>query len=162
MSEGITSTIVIALFLLLTTLSFYYLLDTWGAQNIVTEEAVDRQLARLSASISIRSTVDTGSECQTYDTQVENNGDTLVADYAEMDVLVQYTNTSETWIVSRLAYPTDWTIALSPDDRDPNIWNPDETATITFTLGTAVKENSKGTVIVGTPHGVLDSGYFDC
>ncbi|MCH7606534.1 MAG: hypothetical protein IH962_05205 [Chloroflexi bacterium] len=121
MSDGVSNTVVLALFLLVTTLSFYYLLDTWGAQNAVTEESVDRQLARLSASISIQSTVDTGSDCKTYDTQIENNGDTLVADYAEMDVLVQYTDTSNTWIVSRLAYPTDWTIALSPDDRDPNI-----------------------------------------
>ena len=162
MSDGVSNTVVLALFLLVTTLSFYYLLDTWGAQNAVTEESVDRQLARLSTSISIQSTDDAGSDCKTFSTQIENNGDTLVADYTEMDVLVQYTNTSNTWIVSRLAYPTDWAIALSPDDRDPKIWNPDETAAITFTLGSALKGDILGTVLVGTPQGILDSSYFRC
>jgi len=79
-----------------------------------------------------------------------------------MDVLVQYTNTSNTWAVSRLAYPTDWAITLSPDNRDPNIWNPDETATITFTLGTAAKQNSKRTVIIRTPDAIADSNSFVC
>ena len=161
MSEGLSNTVVLALFLLVTSLSFYYLLDTWSAQNDVTEESVDRQLARLSTSISIVTTAVTSSGSFTFTAQVPNTGDTLVSEFNEMDVLVQYTNCGDSKVVTRLEYPTDWTITMAPDDRDPNVWNPDETATITFSVVDQLQTGSKGTVIVVTPLGIVDSAYFD-
>ena len=89
-------------------------------------------------------------------------GDTIVTDFTEMDILVQYTDSGENQVASRLVYTSNWTISMSPDSRDPNAWNPDETATITFTLLLALKDNTRGTVVVVTPQGVVDSSYFSC
>ena len=110
----------------------------------------------------MESTSDTTTDCLTYTATVANTGDTIVTDFTEMDILVQYTDSGENQVASRLVYTSNWTISMSPDSRDPNAWNPDETATITFTLLLALKDNTRGTVVVVTPQGVVDSSYFSC
>ena len=110
----------------------------------------------------MESTSDTTTDCLSYTATVANTGDTIVTDFTEMDILVQYTDSRENQVASRLVYTSNWTISMSPDSRDPNAWNPDETATITFTLLLALKDNTRGTVVVVTPQGVVDSSYFSC
>ena len=162
MSEAIVGAVMLFLFLMVTSLTFQFMLTSWNTQNSAAKEFTERQVDRLNTGIGIETTADASSDCLTYTAQVANTGETKISDFTEMDVLVQYTNSGDTKVASRLAYNTDWTISMSPDDRDANIWNPDETATITFSLASAPKLDTRGTVVVVTPQGVLDSNYFRC
>ena len=162
MTESTAGGIVIALFLLLTYIIFRLLLITWDTQVTVTREFMERQADRLATVVDINSTTDTGSDCLSYQAQVINSGDTRVADFSKMDVLVQYTNSSDSKIATRLDYSSDWSISMAPDQRDPNVWNPNETATIDFTIPSAPKAATGGTVLVVTPQGIVDSSYFSC
>ena len=162
MGEAIVGAVMLFLFLMVTSLTFQFMLTSWNTQNIASKALTERQVVRLNTGIGIETTADASSDCLTYTAQVANTGETKISDFTEMDVLVQYTNSGDTKVASRLAYTTDWTISMSPDDRDANIWNPDETATITFTLASAPKLDTRGTVVVVTPQGVLDSNYFRC
>ena len=123
---------------------------------------MQQQEERLATSIGIQATADTSTDCLSYTASVTNSGETLVADFTEMDVLVQYTDGGNSKVVSRLTYTADWTISMNPDDRDPNVWNAGETATISFNLGSAPDSATRGTVIVATPQGIVDSSYFRC
>ena len=93
---------------------------------------------------------------------IANNGEAVVTDFTGMELLVQYTNSGDTEVISQLMQITGWTVSMSPDYRDPNACYPDETATITFTLASSPKVNACGILVVGTPLGVVDSSYFDC
>ena len=80
-----------------------------------------------------------------------------------MDLLVQYTNTSNNKVATRLSHDTDWSAAsIVPDSRDPNAWNSAEVATIDFTLPSALKSDTKGIVLISTPLAISDSSYFTC
>jgi hypothetical protein len=80
-----------------------------------------------------------------------------------MDLVVEYLDTSDAKVAAWLTHGTDWSVTgISPDTRDPNGWNPAETATIDFTLPSAMKDTEKGTVLLATPLAISDSGFFIC
>ena len=142
MNEAVSGLVAIAIFMLVTVLVFQVLDIAWNTQVDAHQDFARRLEDRQSKDIDVESPVDTTADCLTYTATVTNNGDTEV--------------------VSRLVHTTDWTVCISPDDRDANSWNPGETATITFTLASAPKDNTRGTLVVGTPLGVVDSAYFSC
>ena len=113
MSDAIVGAIVLFLFLMVTSLTFQFMLTSWNAQNIAAKGFTERQVDRLNTGIGIEATADTTSDCLTYTAQVANTGETKIADFTEMDVLVQYTNSGDTKVASRLTYTTDWTIRSS-------------------------------------------------
>ena len=134
----------------------------WNTQVHGHQDFTRRLEERQATAVELEATSDTTTDCLTYTATVANNGETVVTDFTEMDILVQYTDSGDNQVASRLVYTSNWTIGISPDDRDPNAWNPGETATITFTLLLALKDNTRGTVVVVTPQGVVDASYFSC
>ena len=162
MSGALSGIIGMSMSMLVTVLVFQIMDIVWNTQVYGHQEFTQRIEERQATAIDVESTSDTTTDCLTYTATVANTGDTVVTDFTEMDILVQYTGSGENQVASRLVYTSNWTISMSPDSRDPNAWNPDETATITFTLLLALKDNTLGTVVVVTPQGVLDSSYFSC
>jgi len=63
-------------------------------------------------------------------------------------------------MADRLTHATDWSVSsITPDTRDPPVWNPGEIATVSFTLSPTAKD-AYGLVIMVTPLGISDSAYF--
>ena len=163
MTQGLATSVVMSLFLLLTSVIFLFLTSSWTDQSFNTAEAMARQRARVETVIAINSTNESGVACTSYTAQVSNSGEVFIEDFSDMDLLAEYINASNTKVATRLVHTTDWSVAsIAPDTRDPNAWNPGEVATINFTLPWAMKGGEKGTVLVVTPLGVLDSNYFSC
>ena len=83
-------------------------------------------------------------------------------DFSQIDVFARYTDTTGDTTTNYLAYPSEWSVvSISGDNTTPNIWDPDETATISFSLQPQAQVGTKGTVAVAVPGGILDSTYFD-
>ena len=162
MSGALSSVIAMSMLMLVTVLVFQIMDIVWNTQVYGHQEFTRRIEERQATAVDVESTSDTTTDCLTYTATVANTGDTIVTDFTEMDILVQYTDSGENQVASRLVYTSNWTISMSPDSRDPNAWNPDGTATITFTLLLALKDNTRGTVVVVTPQGVVDFSYFSC
>jgi len=141
-NETVSGLFAIAIFMLVTVLVFQVLDIAWNTQVDAHQDFARWLEDRQSKDIDVESPVDTTADCLTYTAKVTNSGDTRV--------------------LSRLVHTTDWTVSISPDDGDVNSWNPGETATITFTLASAPKDNTRGTLVVGTPLGLVDSAYFSC
>ena len=163
MSYGLTTSVVMALFLAVTSVVFLFLIDSWTDHSIDTALALNRNLEGVESAISIDSTIENGVTCTSYTAQVDNTGEVTIDDSSKMDLLVQYTNTSDNKVAARLSHGTAWSVAsIVPDSRDPNAWNSAEVATIDFTLPSALKSDTKGTVLISTPLAISDSRYFAC
>ena len=161
MNGAVSGAAAMAMFMLVTVLVFQVMDIVWNTQVFGHQEFTRRLEERQATAVDLESTSDTATDCLTYTATVANTGETVVTDFTEMDIFVQYTDSGDSQVVSRLVYTTDWTVSMSPDDRDPNAWNPDETATITFSVISELQSGSKGTIIVVTPLGIVDSAYFD-
>ena len=162
MIGAVSGIVTMSLFLIVTVLIFQVMDIAWNTQVNAHKDFIRRLEERQATAIDVEATSDTSADCLTYTATVANTGETVVTDFTEMDILVQYIDSGDSQVVSRLVYTTDWTVSMSPDDRDPNAWNPDETATITFTLASAATGSTRGTVVVVTPQGIVDSSYFTC
>jgi len=164
LTQGLTTSVVMSIFLLMTSVIFLFLISSWTDQSLNTAEVLNQQRARLESEISVKSTAQSDPEsCAIYTAQVENTGEVNIKDFREMDVLVEYTNTSNSKVASRLAHATTWSVAsIAPDTSDPGAWNPGEVVTINFTLPSAMNASETGTILVVTPLALSDSKYFTC
>ena len=164
MSEVIPGLIVTATFLLLSAFAFLFLTEIWSDQSREIQASTARHVEQTNTSIAIQSGklgMDLG--CNTLTAPVDNTGQTSVTRFSQMDLLANYTDTSSAKVVNHLEYTTDWTVAsLVPDTRDPNQWNPAETATFKVPISPLIQFDSTGTLVVVTPGGVADSSYFSC
>ena len=161
MSDVVGAAAVLVLFLLLTSATFLFQIDSWTTHSLAANAATNRGAERLHSRLDITSVVQAVAGCGTFSAAVGNVGRTSVSDFSQMDVLVDYTDGTDAKIVSHLTNQADWSVtALSPDTYDPNIWNPRESATIIFAVVPPPKSNTQGTVIIGTPLGVTASAYF--
>ena len=164
MGQGIPSTIVFAILLVQTSVTFLFMITTWTEHSMTRAQVINRELARVESDIALTSTAQTNNEqCDTFTVQANNAGNVTVPDLSEVDLIVEYNDASSNKVSSWLAHSTGWTVtSISPDTRDPDAWNPAETATISFTLNTEAKDGTSGTVIVANPLGISDSIYFSC
>jgi hypothetical protein len=165
MSEIVPGAIIIATFLFLTAVTYSFLIGVWSEHSILFNEAVLRQEQQIGTSLDIASVGPTScpSYAGPYDATVENAGSTSFDDFAEMDVLVDYTDAVDNKVAARLQHWADWSISsITPDEGDPNLWNSAETATITFTLDSQLKPDTSGVFVIVAPQGVTDSAYFTC
>jgi energy-converting hydrogenase Eha subunit H len=92
MSDAVSGLIDMAMFMLVTVLVFHVLDIAWNTQVGAHEDFTRRLEDRHSADVDVEATTDT--------TTVANNGDTVVPDFTEMDLLVQYTDSGDTEVVS--------------------------------------------------------------
>ena len=114
---------------------------------------------RLATVISITSTGT--SDCK-YTTALRNRSRGVsFGDFSEIDFLVSYDLTTGD-STRRLAYTSEWTVSsITGDNTNPNVWDPEETATFSFSLAPEPKVGTKGTIAVAVPGGISDSAYFD-
>jgi hypothetical protein len=148
---------------MLTVFTFAYQTGTWVEHSTNNTQAIERQTAQVRSAIAITSAVEDGGTCTNFTAQVGNTGRVPIHDFSEMDLVVEYTDTSDAKVAAWLTHSTDWSVTgISPDTRDPNDWNPAETATIDFALPSAMKATANGTIMLATPLGITDSNYFDC
>ena len=161
MSEVVGASAVLVLFLLLTSATFLFQIDSWTTHSLAAKDATNRRAERLHTKMDITSVVQAVTDCGTFSATVGSAGRASVSDFSQMDVLVDYTDGADAKVVLHLTYEADWSVtALSPDTYDTNIWNPQESATIVFAAVPPPKSNTRGTVIIGSPLGVTASAYF--
>ena len=104
---------------------------------------------------------------------IKNTGLTSVFNFAGMDVIVDYVDSSDIPVSTHLTYTTgvlannEWKkTSITPDTYQPNAWNPNETITLDALISPIQKPDSTATVSVVTPNGVAviwsfgPSGFF--
>ena len=175
MSHAISGMLVMAALLMSTIIIFSTVLETGTSQGMILGEAAELQQGQLHSLISIASAVPQDSGGGTDVTvQTDNTGGMSVGKFSQMDVVVQYTTQTGDPVSTRLPYVTgtpgiyEWSLcsgdplvcSITPDIFNPNMWDPDERATLTLRLEPKMETNSTGTVIVGMPSGVTDSTNF--
>ena len=161
MSDAVGAAAVLVLFLLLTSATFLFQIDSWTTHSLAANAATKRGAERLHSQLDITSVVQAVAGCGTFSAAVGNAGRTSISDFTQMDVLAAYTDGADAKVVSYLTNQADWSVtALSPDTYHKNIWNPRESATIIFAAVPPPKSNTHGTVIIGSPLGVTASAYF--
>ncbi len=164
MGNGIAASLVLTVFLLVTSVVFLILISTYTDRTVDASLVSALQVARVKSGIQINSTAQSnGGVCDQYTAQIENIGEILVDDFSELDLIVEYTDTDSVAVADQLTLVTDWSISsISPDNGDPSLWNPGETATVTFTLSPTAKDATSGLVLMALPLGFSDTTYFTC
>ena len=154
--------IVLAIFLLLSTFTLRFLIYSWSDQITAVKGASLRYEEQLRTRVNIVSADAFGSGCDPFVIVANNTGETLFEDFSQMDVFVEYTDETNTKVATRIQHGTGWNTSVIPSTRDPGLWNPNETANISFSLNPPMKQQTAGYVIVVTPFGIGDSAYFRC
>ena len=156
MNEVVGAGVAFILFILITVTVLSFQTGMWFDQTTVLLKATERHTERLDTSIDV---IDQNCGASV-DLELENTGSTLIADFSEMDVFVDYVTVADVNRSARLIYDTDWTISgIAPDTNDPNVWNPQEVATFDITLSPAMKDGTTGYVSILTPNSAA-SGFY--
>jgi len=92
---------------------------------------------------------------------LKNTGFTPVYDFSQMDFIVEYVDSVDNLVITRLTYTTgalgnnEWKkTSISPDGFQPNAWDPSEVLTLDAKLFPAQKAWTTSTTTVVTPNGV--------
>jgi hypothetical protein len=92
---------------------------------------------------------------------LKNTGFTSVYDFSKMDFFVEYVDSVDNLVITRLTYTTgalannEWKVtSITPDGFQPNAWNPSETIILDAKLSPAQKAWTTSTTTVVTPNGV--------
>jgi archaellum component FlaF (FlaF/FlaG flagellin family) len=98
--------------------------------------------------------------------RLRNDGQTKIADYARMDVLVQYFSESGERYVRWIPYTAGalesntWTVeSISNDTFEPNVLNPGEILEMHIRINPPVGAGTTGWIIVSTENGVTATAY---
>ena len=98
--------------------------------------------------------------------RIRNDGQTKMADYARMDVVVQYFSESGTRYVRWVPYTSGelqsntWTVASIENDAfEPDVLNPGEVLEMQVRVNPPLGAGTTGWVIVATENGVTISAY---
>ena len=97
---------------------------------------------------------------------IRNDGQTKTADYARMDVVVQYFSESGSRYVRWVPYTSGelesntWTVAsIANDAFEPDVLNPGEVLELQIRVNPPLGAGTTGWVIVATENGVTVSAY---
>lgn len=163
MSDTLAAALISSVLVTLSAFAFWILIDVWDDQSTDISTALVVSRDRLDSHVAISSAEATDQGCGTFAISVHNPGGTSVSDFSNMDVVADYADASGAKILKHLAYGSDWSIgSISPDTQDPNIWDPGETATLSFTLNPVLQRDRTGVISIGTPGGIADMAYLEC
>ncbi len=170
MDTALTGLIVIMVFLLVVLLLFHGFLsaqeavvESWQDMEKRMEERIRTDLSPLGTETSLGGTY--------VDVTLGNEGDVKLADFAQWDVIVQYSGSDGGDHVKWLPYNqlTDgWTVegiyvdaSTSTDEvLDLDILNPGEEMVIQLWLSPTVKSPSINCATIATPNGITASTVF--
>lgn len=87
MTESLGAVVAMSLFMVLSSVTFFVMLDVWNLQS--TESSINASLIadNLNTRISITSTASSGG-CGTYTVGISNPGKTDITDFSKVDVIV--------------------------------------------------------------------------
>ena len=137
MTTLIPSSVIISLFFLMAIATFSSLLNYWDIHGRDFSALQSLQVERINSSIEISSAGPTSTDldCTNFTASVVNTGSINFIPVQDGDVLVEYTDTGGSKVVSYLEYATTavtgnrWTVtSLSPDTRNASQWDIQETA----------------------------------
>ena len=136
--------------------SFNTLTDAW-------QDAEEQTVERVQSDISITSVAVLGP---IVDVTIRNDGATSLVDYSRMDVVIQYTSGTDSYVkyidfTAEVLQPDDtWqVVSISDDVIDPGIVNSSERLNIRIKLNPAVGSGSHW-LQVTTELGVSASSFF--
>ncbi|MCH7737501.1 MAG: hypothetical protein IH872_08895 [Chloroflexi bacterium] len=157
--------LVITTFLVASSLMFGTILNGTVEQTQALKElaAINKRLTGSALNIT-SAAVDTpgGGDVTVV---VDNTGSESVFDFADMDVIIQYTDLSGDTTLTYLDFnastagANEWTVPVTgvqPDSFNPNAWDSDEALTIDIQVEPKIKKGTSAHVVVGTPQGVAD------
>ena len=147
-------------FLLVTYGVFVGLLETSTDQNESVRLATEDQAGRLNTLVSIDSVSYTPCE---YTATAQNKSDGIsFGEFSEIDVFNRYSTSTGATLATRRAHDEGWYISsITPDNTNPNVWDPGERAGVSFGLSPLPQTGGNGTVAIAVPGGVSDSAYFE-
>lgn len=101
------------------------------------------------------------------DVELRNDGATRWAKFERMDVVVEYTDTGESRVVSWIPYAdgslnaNTWVVqGIAGDAFDPGVVNPTETLQMRIEVSPAIKPGSTNRLLITTEQGVTVSSNF--
>lgn len=168
MSSLIPGLLVIASFLAASVIMFGTFLSVSTNQSDALKDLGTVERERAGSLISIASASITGSVSGTSTDMtlaVDNAGSRSVAEFNEMDVIVEYTDSSDGLVRRYLDYnatgigDNQWTVpvtGVTPDTFNPGMWDPDETLTIDLRVAPDVKTGTSAVIGVATPRAASD------
>ncbi|MCH9016316.1 MAG: hypothetical protein IIB89_00960, partial [Chloroflexi bacterium] len=171
MTTLIPSSVIISLFFLMAIATFSSLLNYWDIHGRDFSALQSLQVERINSSIEISSAGPTSTDldCTNFTASVVNTGSINIIPVQDGDVLVEYTDTGGSKVVSYLEYATTavtgnrWTVtSLSPDTRNASQWDIQETAVIKFSIASSMKADGYGPLLFSSPLGASDLEYFQC
>ncbi len=169
MSIVISGVLIISSFLLASVLMFGSFLTTSStqAESIRNLGRLNQQKAgseiRITSGTVTASVTGSGTDMTLL---IDNTGSQSVQSFDEMDVIVQYTDITDTTVLKYLTYndggagENQWTNpatgGITPDTYNPRMWDPDETMTIELRVLPLVKQGTLALVVVSTPKAAGD------
>lgn len=96
---------------------------------------------------------------------VDNTGSESVFIFAQMDVILQYTDASDNTTLTYLDFNSvsaganEWTVpttGVQPDSFNPNVWDSDEVLTLDIQVSPSIKSGTDAHIVVVTPQGATD------
>jgi archaellum component FlaF (FlaF/FlaG flagellin family) len=137
-------------------------LDELGQSWQVMEERLNDQTHTELAAVETR--ID--ESLANITVRLRNDGQTKIADYARMDVVVQYFSESGERYVRWIPYTSgglqsnSWTVeSISNDAFEPKVLNPGEVLEMQIRVNPPLGIGTTGWVIVATENGVTVSAY---
>jgi archaellum component FlaF (FlaF/FlaG flagellin family) len=165
METSIPALLVAAIFMIATMLmarSGYTSVDQLGQSWQGMEERLGQQ-ARTDLTV-VGTSVDDSKANVTV--RLRNDGQTKIADYARMDVLVQYFSESGERYVRWIPYTAGalqsntWTVeSISNDTFEPNVLDPGEILEMRIRINPPVGTGTTGWIIVSTENGITATAY---
>lgn len=139
--------------------SFDRLHQTAKVMDKVSEE-------RARTALTVQSTIVSGDGSTLYVT-LRNTGQSRLADFSRMDVILNYTadlsGPTLVWLPNTTAAPAanQWAAtAIVPDVIDPRVLNPGEELTVTAVVSPVIATGSTNAFSIATPNGVVAEGFF--
>ena len=134
-----------------------------GAQSL--KNLTQANIQRAGSALNITSAAFSGGGSTDLTVQMDNTGSQSVVRFGEMDVIVEYTDSSDNAVLTHLQYNAsgvgnnEWTLAstgVQPDSFNPGIWDSDESLSIDLQVDPAVKSATSALIVVGSPWAISD------